>query len=199
MSQVAYQPPLFFPTQDTVSGYEYLVVLNPDSRISTDVRAFKNKVWEMIGDYPSRYSHPHITLYNFLGFKHKEDFIIDAVGTACAKVNVQPIQIDSFSCFIPSGTIYLVPQPKEYFSDLLKRLYPNLFNCKGINRHSSIYGSTEPHITIARALKREDFDLVWPYFKDMAYRSSFTANSLVLLRKELTRNAQFQQVATFPL
>jgi 2'-5' RNA ligase len=199
MSSVLFQAPLFFPTQDTVSSYEYIVVINPDSNTSADIRLFKNKVWEMIGDYPSRYSQPHITIHNFLGFRQKEAYIVDALQKACEKIKASPIYLDGFSSFPESGTIYLVPKPKIYFSDLLRSLYPKLFDCNGINRQSSIYSSTEPHITIARGLKKEEFDLVWPYFEDRVYQGSFVADSLILLRKELSRKATFELVGTFYL
>lgn len=199
MSQTIFQAPLFFPTQDSVSSQEYLLVVSPDETISTDVRQFKNKIWEMIGDYPGHYSKPHITIHNFLGFQQKEELIVDALQVAACSVKSAFIMVDSFNCFEGSGTIYLTPKPKIYFSRLLRSVYPILFECSGINRQSEIHSSTEPHITIARGLKKDQFKQVWPYFKDKTYEGSFKAESLVLLRKDLLRNDNYHLVGEFKL
>ena len=199
MSQTAYQAPLFFPARDSVSSQEYLLVINPDTNISTDIRYFKNKVWELVSDYPGLYAPPHISIYNFLGFQQKEDAIIEALCNVSKSVKSAFIHLENFHCFEGSGTIYLTPKPKNYFSMLLRALYPTIFNCNGINRQSKIYSSTEPHITIARNLRKEQFVQAWDYFKEKSYQSCFVAESLVLLRKELLKNDQYHVVGEFKL
>jgi 2'-5' RNA ligase len=199
MSQTAYQAPLFFPTRDSVSSQEYLLVINPDANITTDIRYFKNKVWEMVGDFPALYSQPHISIYNFLGFQQKEEAIVDALAQTAKSVKSSFVHIENFNCFEGSGTIYLTPRPKNYFSMVLRALYPTIFNCQGINRQSKIYSSTEPHITIARNLKKEQFTQAWNYFRDKSYQSCFVAESLVLLRKELLKNDHYHLVEEFRL
>ena len=72
MIQTAYQAPLFFPTRDAVSSQEYLLVISPDKNITGDIRHFRNRVWELIGDYQSHLSDTHITIYNFLSFQRHE-------------------------------------------------------------------------------------------------------------------------------
>jgi 2'-5' RNA ligase len=199
MSQIAYQAPLFFPQHDAVSSDEYLLVINPDANIATDIRFFKNKVWELTGDFPSHYSQPHITIYNFLGFQQKEEHIKAALTEAVANLKSAFIYLENFQSFEGSGTIYISPRPRNYFSLLLKALYPTLVGCKGINRHSNIYSSTEPHITVARGLKKEQFNTAWSHFKDKTYESSFVAESIVLLRKGLLKNDNYKIVEAFPL
>jgi len=199
MSQTAYQAPLFFPTRDAVSSHEYLLVINPDANISTDIRYFKNKIWELVGDYPGLYAQPHITIYNFLGFQQKEDAIIEALSCVARNIKSTFIYLEDFSCFEGSGTIYVTPKPKHYFSALLRFLYPTIFTCAGINRQSKIYSSTEPHITIARGLKKDQFVLAWQHFKNKSYQSCFVAESLLLLRKELLKNDQYHLVGEFKL
>lgn len=199
MSQSAYQAPLFLPSRDAMSGREYLLVLNPDENITSDIRYFKNKIWELVGDFPGHYALPHITIYNFLGFEEKEDAILDALTNVCKNVKSTFVHVENFNCFEGSGTIYLSPHPKNYFSFLLKALYPVIFNCNGINRQSNIYSSTEPHITIARGLKKPQFGQAWQHFKEKSYRGSFVAESLVLLRKELLKNEKYHVAGEFRL
>ncbi|HRO41772.1 MAG TPA: 2'-5' RNA ligase family protein [Flavipsychrobacter sp.] len=199
MAQTTYQAPLFFPARDAVSSQEYLLVINPDANIATDIRYFKNKVWEIAGDHPGHYAQPHISIYNFLGFQQKEQAIINALSAVSKNVKAAFVHLENFSCFEGSGTIYLTPRPKNYFSFLLRELYPTIFNCQGINRQSKIYSSTEPHIIIARGLKKDQFADAWSHFKDKSYRSSFLAESIVLLRKELLKNDQYDFVGEFRL
>jgi hypothetical protein len=142
MSQTAYQAPLFFPQQDAVSSDEYLLVINPDANIATDIRFFKNKVWELTGDFPSHYSQPHITIYNFLGFQQKEDHIKSALKEVVTSLKSSFIYLENFQSFEGSGTIYIAPRPRNYFSLLLKSLYPSLVNFKFINRKLKIFIST---------------------------------------------------------
>jgi len=197
MTQQAYQAPLFFPSRDAVSSQEYLLVVKPDSNISTDIRYFKNKIWELVGDYESQFTQSDISIYNFLGFEHKEDAIISALARATKTIKSTFIYLENFKCFKASGTIYLSPVPKDYFSLVLRSLYPSIFNCNGINRQSKIYCSTEPNVTLAHGLKEEQFAQAWNYFSKKAYQSSFVAESLVLLRKELLKNDQYDVVAEF--
>ncbi len=199
MPQTAYQAPLFLPSREAVSGYEYLLAIQPDENIAADIRYFRNKIWELAGDYPGQYHQPYITIYNFLGFQQKESSIIDALSVVSKNVKSCFIHLEDFSSFEGSGSIYLSPQPKNYFSFLLKYLYPTIFNCDGINRQSNIYSSTEPFILLARNLKKAQFTKAWTYFKDKPYKSNFLSESLLLMRKELLKNDQYTVVGKFKL
>lgn len=61
---------------------EYLLVMNPDEKVSNDVTFSKKKVAEIIGNYPGRYSLPHISIVNFSGNSQNETSIVASLGAA---------------------------------------------------------------------------------------------------------------------
>ncbi len=179
---------------------EYLLVMNPDEKVSNDVTFSKKKVAEIIGNYPGRYSLPHISIVNFSGNSQNETSIVASLGAALkGKIRASFIWLEDYGCMHSSGTVYIQPKPHSYFTAIIKAIYPALKLCSAIDKKRKLQFSYEPHITIARGMSKTNTDKVWDLFKDKKYENKFIADSLTLLRRDAEQEGKYKIVAEFRL
>src|SRR5580692_7479152 len=128
-----------FSSQTPVIYDEYLLVMNPDEKVSNDVVYSKKKVAEIIGNYPGKLSHPHISIVSFYGNSQNETLIISALNSSLkGRIRSSFIWLEDHGCLHSSGTIYIQPKPLSYFTLIIKAIYPNLKLCSAIDKKKKL-------------------------------------------------------------
>jgi 2'-5' RNA ligase len=157
----------------------YHFILPIPDHVDVMVRKLKNEAKRVIGNYPSMYAKPHITINNYP--RKPENVDVQGFSFLSRKLNLMPptvFEIDGFDCFNESNdynkTIFarlkLTPQNK-YWLKLLKASVGD--------------SSTIPHITIARAVNPEQFYRLWPHFQKRELNVKFVVNRLTILKNLL--------------
>jgi 2'-5' RNA ligase len=160
-----------------MTGYQdYLIILAPSAEVTQQVKKLKLSSAAVIGEYEGLFSKAHITVQPWMRKKPVW------VGPLIPKLerdlqNLPPITltIDGFDYFDQheTATIYAklasTPQTKVWFKTL--RRY---FNTPPF----------EPHITIARSINKDNFNKLWPHFKNKQWRHEFKVDQLTILRRE---------------
>jgi len=156
-------------------------LLDLPSHINTEIYRLKNQAKRVIGNYPSMNAIPHITINNY----HPNPGDFHEAGFAHFKrpINHLPpvtFEIDGFDCFNDqnghSKTIYANVQLNAESRFWLKELWKTTGK-----------GSGKPHITVARSLTAEQFNLLWPYFQRRELKLSFTVSKFTILRVKYTK------------
>ncbi|MBS1687637.1 MAG: 2'-5' RNA ligase family protein [Bacteroidetes bacterium] len=198
MSVITTQASLF--TAPVPAVYEdYLMVINPDIKVTSDVNYSKKKAAEILGSYAGKHSIPHISLASFSGNPLKEDLLVNEIRYhIMGRLKASFIWLEDYGCFPTSGTVYIKPKPKEYFESVLRTIYPALAVCSAVNKGRKLILYKEPHITIARGMNREKTNKLWDTFKDKKYENKFIADTLTLLRRD-SANDLYKVVAEFKL
>jgi 2'-5' RNA ligase len=157
--------------------YDYLVVINPGTQISAEVRRFKEQIAETLGIFTSRYSRAHISLFrSVFPEKFQDDCIywLNEMAAKQAGFTIYTSKFDHFNHGDVKRTIYLnVANPKPVIE--LQKTMLQLFGLKPKD--------FKPHITLARAISRDEFEKVYPQFDNQLFVRSFTCNSFSLLRR----------------
>jgi 2'-5' RNA ligase len=158
------------------SYQDYLAILSPTENICNYVKSLKDFSAQIIGEYRSQHSKPHLSV-QFLPRK-KPVWIEPLMPRLERELQTLPpveLQINGFAYFDQQEfqTIYAklnsTPATKLWFKLLRK-----FFNTPPF----------EPHITIARNVPHGDFKLLWPHFKDQRFNARFKADRLTILRRE---------------
>jgi len=189
-----------FTTQVSTLYVEYLLVMNPDETVSNDVSYAKKKAAEIIGNFPGKHSLPHISIANFSGNSLNEELIINSIKNSLkGKIRSSFIWLEDYGCFPSSGTVYIHPKPKSYFTSILKTVYPALKLCSAIDKNRKMLFYKEPHVTIARGMNKTNTDKIWNAFKDKKYENKFIADALTLLRRDAEQDGRYKVVIDFKL
>lgn len=135
---------------------------------------FKLKAWEMIGAYPSLHSDAKITInydddINAAVFEQKLIYYKRKV----AYINAFEVKICGFDYFIHgnSYTIFAKAAMSNFVENMLMKF----------NKTFSKNRIKTPHITIVRNISKEKFEILWPYFNNLAFECSFYADKICVL------------------
>lgn len=160
--------------------YDYLLVINPNTEISRDVKAFKQQVAGVLGMYNSRYSQAHISLFrSVFPEKYEHDFVylLENIARKQSGFAIYTSRFDYFQHGPHKRTLYVnVANPKP-LAELRKRVLQEL-DIKP--------NDFKPHITVARAISTAEFEKVYPLFENQMYVRSFNCHSFLLLRRPAT-------------
>lgn len=164
-------------TSQVTALYDYLIVINPGSQISGEVRRFKERIAETLGIFTSRYSRAHISLFrSVFPEKFQDDFIylLNEIAAKQSGFTVYTSKFDHFDHGAIKRTIYLNIANPRPIADLRKRILQT-FELKP--------NDFKPHITLARAISTSEFEKVYPEFDSQLFVRSFSCRSFALLRK----------------
>ncbi len=162
--------------------YEYLLVANPDTAISSQVEAEKQSFYERYEAKVAVKTKPHITVANFLAIEDMEETIGRWMQRICGQQKSFPVQLNNYSGF-PPHTVYLRVQNPQPFQSLVKQL-------KVIDSYIRSYGCPparligNPHLTVARRLPEEVYTRAMFDYARRDFHGSFIVKELVLLRRK---------------
>jgi 2'-5' RNA ligase len=153
--------------------YFHFVLLLPDF-INNIIYKNKKEAKTIIDNNESLNAKPHITIDNY---PKKPKYIYEAGLLALERpIRLLPpvsLIIDGYDVF-GNKTIYARIKWDHKTSSWFNELW------KIVGKHSS-----KPHITVARELTSQQFEILWPYFKDRKINEVFTVSKLAILERSL--------------
>lgn len=157
---------------------DFFIVLSPPDHIKDLITEHKQYAADVIGKYESMYAIAHISIKKM--HRQKSFLTEPAIRSLTPKLaTIAPVTltIDGFDYFNHGEdykTIYVKintpPEITQWF--------------KTLKKHLNIKEFMVPHITIARNISVNDFNLLWPHFKAIRWNENFTVTELLVLEKQ---------------
>lgn len=177
-----------------ISVFEYLLIISPSEEIS-------RYGWRLKRIFANRYGcttalrSPHITMGNWRHSDHDEARIIGNITRFAETVNPFLAQFDGLGNFAPK-TIFVDVFNKEPFARISKGLKESTQHL--LKKYVVFPGIA--HLTIARSMNPDQFELAWSEWKNEEFKGSFEVKEMLLLRRtvEEERHGSFQPIATIP-
>jgi 2'-5' RNA ligase len=159
----------------------FLAILTPP-QVNTKVLEWKYYMREHFGCVVALRSPAHITMIPpFWMDQELESKLIEDVQAYSAEKNPIKIELEDFDAFRPK-VIFLHVKPSQSLSILRAELETYLISKASypIKPESRPF---HPHVTIAnRDLMRKDFPEAFKYFKKIAYKQTYMATEIALLK-----------------
>ncbi len=157
----------------------YHFILPIPDHVDFMIRKLKSEAKRVIGNYPSVHARAHITINNYP--RKPLDVDVQGFSFLTRKLSLLPpvvFEIDGFDCF---------NEGNNYNKTIFAKLKLTGQNQYWLKLLKDIVGesSTIPHITVARAITPEQFNLLWPYFQKREMKVKFIVNRLTILKNLL--------------
>jgi len=167
---------------------DYLFLLQPSDAVKEQIANFKAIAAECIGPYVGMKSTAHISIEDIT--RQKPYVIKSLMDIARNKITGMPpvnIQIDGFSFFTHNKeefmTVYAVIKPSNRTDNWFILLKKQLNSKRPIT----------PHITVVKYIPVDSFYKLWPKFKALNYKNTFTIDRLTILERETFKpNAKYR-------
>ncbi len=158
-----------------ISKRDYLLIIPLAEDIVSKFIYFKLKAWELIGDFPSLHSKAHITInhdHNIQSFIFEEKLAY--YQRKLPLINAFEIRVCGFDFFKHSQNSYTVYAKVNVDTTMKTTLHR-------FTRTFSKGTIQTPHITIAKEISKEKYEILWQYFKNLKYDSFFYADKITIL------------------
>ncbi|MES2375816.1 MAG: 2'-5' RNA ligase family protein [Bacteroidota bacterium] len=162
-----------------MKGYtDFLMLLSPSDKVKAVVHNHKFYAADVIGNYESMHSTAHISIKML----HQQKTFLTEPGILAFRKRL---------CLIPSVTLTI--NGFDYFNhgEEFKTIYARIGSSpetshwfKMLKQHLHVKEFMVPHITICRNIPVADFDKLWPHFKAMDWKETFTVSALTVLQRE---------------
>lgn len=158
----------------------YLAIL-PNSKISTEITAFKQYATVHFNTNRALRSPPHITLIPPFRWPEGQIYAIANTLKSFAKQkHIFELPLKDFEAFLPR-VIFIQPEKHPQLIQLQSDLKISLEEQNNLI-YQDIFGF-HPHITVAfKDLKEDIFPIAWKYFKQLSYFRTFTVDNITLLK-----------------
>lgn len=179
---------------------QYLLAINPPTRISREVTAMKKPLMKSLGKGFALSSKPHLTLAGFPLSKKREGLLVRLLGEVSLELNALHISLNGYGSFPNSGTIYINPEPNEGLMSLYRHVAKSLRMAMRIPA-KYLPKSYEPHITVVKNLNHlmDAYQALWKMYEHHEYKGQFTIDHLVLLRYHDDGSGRTEVVSEFKL
>ena len=154
------------------------MLLSPSDRVKHVVSIHKTYATNIIGNYESMHSTAHISIK----LLHQQKTFLTEPGILAFRKRL---------CLIPPVTLSI--NGFDYFNhgEEFKTIYARIGSTpetshwfKMLKHHLHVKDFMVPHVTICRNIPTADFDKLWPYFKALEWKETFTVNALTVLQRE---------------
>jgi len=176
--------------------WEYMLLANPDEPVQRKV-LFEKKYFE--DKYETEIATktlPHINIANFLGKEILEDRIGRLLQNICNQQYSFTVALNNFSGF-PTHVIFIRIQNPQPFKRLANGLQA-LNDLLQINDCPPLQLSPKPHMTIARQLDEETYNIAIKEYAAREFHEQFNVDKLVLLKRD-SRYKKWEHVNYFYL
>ncbi|HVV54301.1 MAG TPA: hypothetical protein VHC47_03190, partial [Mucilaginibacter sp.] len=153
---------------------EYFIVIAPPGPVCDYVKQLKNFCKRNIGSFYSAGSRAHISFGKFIDEENSPGQMsgimrqcLHLMEKGISRIPPCNIMIDGFRFFDHGPrfkTIYAAVKLDEKTLDWFNAVGEQLLIDRDIT----------PHITIARKIPVESFNVLWPHFKDLKFKESFS-------------------------
>jgi 2'-5' RNA ligase len=165
--------------------HEYFIAIIPPSPVYEEIWKLKQYFQEKYHTRAALNSPPHITLHMPFQWKlHKEEGLVEQLGTFIKRLDPFKICLDNFSSF-PPRVIFI----NAIMSEALENVQKNLerFCKRELNLFNANYQDRpfHAHVTLAfRDLDKQEYKVAWEEFKDKEYKAEFIADKIALLKHD---------------
>jgi 2'-5' RNA ligase len=152
---------------------EYFFIISPPADILNEINRMKRLVRTSIGrPFDSECSIGHISL-------HKNDDIhgeeaLHEIGNRLSALAPFSVQIKDFNVFRNSKTIFLDIVHQGFIYDVFETI--TQLRYQGV-----------PHMTLAKNLRKEDFEKAWRTLQGIQYNNRFTCDRVKVLKRSHRR------------
>lgn len=195
MKTINQQPPNVFGTPEI--PYLYLLILEIDEKIKREITAIKTNFGREFRSLHALNSIPHITLCQFVSILNFEEKMLNELEMVSEKSNSFKLKLNNFSGFQPH-TIYIQIDSKPDFVELVKNIKTNV-KIPIKTKYGKAGFSFTPHITIAKELSKDQYELGLNKYSQNTYQADFIAKKMVLLRKPFGKSGNYHIVKEFDL
>ncbi len=176
--------------------WEYMLLANPDEAVHEKVMVEKKYFEDKYESEIATKTLPHITIANFLSKEILEDRIGRLLQNVCTQHYSFTAALNNFSGF-PTHAIFIRVQNPQPFKRLANGLQA-LDNLLKVNECPPLQLSGKPHMTIARQLDQEIYNVAIKEYAAREFNAQFSIDKLVLLRRD-GRYKKWQHVNYFYL
>lgn len=168
---------------------KYSVAIQPPLSQIDYVKSMKDRLFDNIGNYPSRNSIAHITICEFTIDDSAIHNIKLQISKICNTFIPFQVSLDNFGTYNNVGAFYIGPNRES--NDNLKLIITKTQNAL---RNLKLDKSINPHMSIARRLTPENLKIASQLF--ITVNIDFLCDRIVL--REYEPHKQFFVIDTFP-
>lgn len=162
------------------TAFDYLLVLRLPREVERQVTYFKDVFQDRYNFPNALITYPHLTLLKFRQFRSYEELIVNRLKQMAGYVNPFQITLSGFSLF--ENVFFLNVTTRSLFLDIVYKqrslLLPLL--CAGSNYYHFVH---QPHVTIARALLKNQSQEVRRTWTMHSYEADFTVSDMLLIKR----------------
>lgn len=184
------------PDWHEMNLWEYMLLANPDEAVLEKVIAEKKYFEDKYESEITTKTLPHIPIANFLSKEMLEDRIGRLLQNSCNQQYGFQVLLNNFSGF-PTHAIFIRVQNPQPFKRLANGLQA-LDDLLQINDCPPLQLSPKPHLTIARRLDEEIYNIAIKEYAGREFYEQFSVDKLVLLKRD-SRHKKWQHVNYFYL
>jgi 2'-5' RNA ligase len=163
---------------------EYFFLINPPDRIDYQISRLKKSCAKHVGNFYGMKSKAHISFGKFIDEEERPGqmsiIMRDCLHLIERGISTLPscdLTIDGFNFFNHGQKFRSIYATIKLDDDTL-----TWFNA--VKEQLLIDRDLTPHITIARKISIEAFNILWPYFQQLEFKDSFKAECMTILRRE---------------
>ncbi len=155
---------------------DYLFVIPPSESLLLQVKHYKTKVAEIIGQYDGMNSKAHLTVHNMANENPLEvEFALQKIKGRLSELPCVNIGVNGFKYFHHGETMTIYAAIKGTYQ--IDNWFHALKKCFGKCT------LTTPHITVARSISANNFLKLWPQVRQLTYQDSFIADKVLIFEK----------------
>jgi len=161
--------------------YEYLLMITPSYGTAKSMIEIKQIFSNDFGCRFAANLHPHITMVNFIQPFTAEPKVFQWFKNHASYVNAIHVDLKDFGKF-DSHTIYVKINDHKEIVELVNNIRRNFAAKLNVANLKPIFVS-HPHLTIARGMTSDQFNIAWNAWEKKTYNESFTATNMVLIKR----------------
>jgi 2'-5' RNA ligase len=160
---------------------EYFFLISPPERIEDQITRFKKSCVKHVGSFYSMKSKAHISFGKFIDEEEQPGQMSDIMSQCLDLIEKGINKLPAFNLVIDGFNYFNHGQKFKsiYASIKLDNVTLAWFNT--IKQQLLIDRDITPHITIARKIPLEAFNVLWPYFQRIEFKDSFKPEALTVL------------------
>jgi len=165
---------------------DYLIILSLPDRIDNHIKLYKKSCAKHIGKFKGLYAQGHVSFGTFrdesdkpLLPSHNMGEYLEAITKVFDDIGPRKLFIKDFHFFSHGPrfrTIYAAIIMDNHTKDWFARIDAKL----------KVSKQTVPHITIAKNIPVEQFDILWTFFKNINYEEAFYSEDITILQRDIT-------------
>lgn len=153
----------------SIHQYLFTIVLEPE--VEKQVLAFKEELFQQIGEFSSQHSRPHITIGTMLIDESKEEHLLKLIGGVCENTFPYQIHFNGFGCF-KAHTVFAKLDQLRAVRDFMTACEKSTLGFPAKKKWKP--KAKNPHLTIGRELAKN-----YPIAKDYFLEKPFEASSWI--------------------